>query len=299
MPLTRDEEFYALASLFPKFKDYFEHGSINGNYTSKCNTIKSSHLNGELSDIIPCVSVAKHLAYINTLDAQEKSKRCIYFNYWLNEKHPNVINSTINDIQFYKRLIQGYEANVSEFKIHKCEIYHISDPIFKELKDLYNLYDMLYKIETSYSSSDSPSSSCDKANEFIRLYDSHTNKCQTNMGSKFCKELIKLRNSYNALMATRTNCKILEEMLQPQESHNQHGTVVIPVTLIIVISLIFFILYKFTPFGSSISTRTRRVKRMWNNVYKKSFQLFNKSRHKQLNLENSGYNIQYHSSLNN
>lgn len=102
---------------------------------------------------------------------------------------------------------------------------------------------MLYKIETSYSSSHSPSSSCDKANEFIRLYDSHANKCRTNMDSKFCKELIKLSNSYNALMATRTNCKILEEILQPQEIHNQHGIIVIPVTLIIVIALILFIFY--------------------------------------------------------
>ncbi|SBT51977.1 PIR Superfamily Protein [Plasmodium ovale wallikeri] len=297
-----EEEYYSIVNSFPEYNDDFDHTLKDNDriYTGKCNHIRNSHFEGNLNIMEPCLSIARHLAHINgygTID--EKNKRCKYFNYRIKTQYGRIHDFDGNNEDLYNKLNEGYAIYPSDFKIYKCKIESISEGAFKELKDLYNLHDKLYKIKKSYSGPNSSSSSCENADEFVQLYDGYIKECNTKGQTKFCNKLTELSNNYQAIMETKPTCKKMLQVLEPPKDNDQPVTALVPFVIILVMSILFFILYKFTPFGPWIRPQILRKKKIWKDLHEKVVQLFHNSRNKVSNCRNSELNVLYHSLGNN
>ncbi|SBS92207.1 PIR Superfamily Protein [Plasmodium ovale curtisi] len=295
MDSNKDEEYYQVVSFFTKFDNKFDikTSSFHSEYNSFCNTIGSSHFNDKNAFISPCTYFAKYLKDLErTYQNDDRRNRCMYLNYCLND----VSNVAKYHTYDYADLFSAYKDVSSKLDVCKDQIEIIDPDVFEKVKVLYELYHNVHNIKKGEDTS--TNIDCDKAKECFTYYREHLEVCNTNSNNAYCQELTKFKKVYDHIMEDIISCENVPQVLPPIKNDSFNAVVLTSFILISATIFILFIIYKFTPFGSWIYLRIQRKKKLWNNLYDKALQFFDKTKQQSLISQGNRFNIQYDSSRN-
>ncbi|KNA00888.1 hypothetical protein PVNG_05815 [Plasmodium vivax North Korean] len=155
------------------------------------------------------------------------------------------------------------------------------------------MYDYFYKFKGNTQHGDNK---CNHAKECFRLYKENIKICEEGNDNDFCYELDNLKEIYDAYMITIEGCPGLPESLESYRVQNRAVVIITPFSILLVISLSLFFLYKFTPFGSFFQKGTKNKKKIPGNVdYEMQVPSHASQRVNKYN-KNRQYNISYLSS---
>ncbi|SBT59290.1 PIR Superfamily Protein [Plasmodium ovale wallikeri] len=232
-----------------------------------------------------CCIIAKYLHHIKLEKDENKDDRCKYLNYLLNTKEDfkSLTNYRVS------KLLKAYNKLSFKFKTCNQIIEHIkNDDILGKIEKLHALHKSLGKLEKSIDDNDGHIYS--NAEEFATLYRNYRKNCKDADMEGFCGELKKIE-LYCSERVKSEKYTEASEILKTLIPNDGTSTIVSCITML-AIPLFLYILYKFTPFGPWVNTKILKKKNIKNNLYQES-QLQN-PRDQQLNLQNSKYNIKYH-----
>ncbi|SBT33122.1 PIR Superfamily Protein [Plasmodium ovale wallikeri] len=288
-----NEEIYEVVKTFPKFSEFLNSVTTDGeiNIQGWCENIKqeySSYVYYDIENICPVV--IRYLTKLKENTHEYNTKEgCNYLYYWLYEKaHKN----NADDLTFtlYKSLLSNfgdYQSEICTFNVDK-----ITGDIFQKLKDLYNLYDHFDKFQKKETCN---SSTCNCAQECVDIYNKLEDSCSNDSYSSFCIELDKFGHKYNEHMKDNDTCEHTLKSVRSFRKNNLQVILLPPISIILVISFILFILYKYTPFPSWLLLRIKKNKRTRNYLNDESYQLLHNDKSRMDNSQNEPYNIEYHS----
>ncbi|SBT01806.1 PIR protein [Plasmodium ovale] len=287
---TPGDNYYSYVSLFHDYDNEFTTTTSKDgdteSYKGYCEIIKRSHFSSNNFDNY-CYKVAKYLEYIKDKNDGNGYEHCIHLNYLLNSK---IEYNTF--LSYEKRkLFEAYKDLSENLKICSNNIELISENVLEKISDLYNFYDIFHNMIKSI---DSPGENfCTHAEKSSESYKNIKKHCQTSSGYGFCEELKKIREKYYLTMKYENRCSTAPIALEPEDIEDSKGTILIPFAVILVITSVLFILYKFTPFGFWTSTQIRKRINIFNNIPKETLELLENSRSQQLSSEKNQYNVQY------
>ncbi|SCA59890.1 Plasmodium vivax Vir protein, putative [Plasmodium vivax] len=211
------DEYYNSVKYFPKYEGEFNNitaGSANS-YIQQCNYIISSCFDGKLDFFKSCSNIAafiKHLQY--KADSIEKSQKCNFLNYKINDEVKKLKNVSYNNVDFYNKLINGYKKYVHNLNIIcKKNIGYLDEDIFRKIEDLYKIYTRFNRFVLPSSSSDV--SNCQDITDPVDIYNKHKGTCENDINKDFCVALDNFKNDYQTIIGKIiTKCKDAEEYLQ-------------------------------------------------------------------------------------
>ncbi|SBT55881.1 PIR Superfamily Protein [Plasmodium ovale wallikeri] len=324
MTSSKWKKYYDIVGSFPINDNKFDITNVqsheNENPDSDCIYIKLQYLKDHNEFIMPCTNVA---AYIKDLDNKchelKESDRCVYMNYCIND----VVRKQKNDMYNEIKLINAYKQLVTQ--VNKCTntIEYIDNDDYEKLSDLYKMY---YNFN-EYVNKDNSYSKCDDLKKYVKpLYMKYQTICNENTNNDFCNTLEEFKHDYNINRTRLDECEHVDIMLPSFKDRTEHvsgesssrggiqgdelssvgdselgsssSTILIVFSVILLIPVIFFILYKFTPFGPWIRPQILKQKKLWNHICDKTHQLFHNYGHRQLNSRKPQYNVQYDSMQN-
>ncbi|SCA60750.1 Plasmodium vivax Vir protein, putative [Plasmodium vivax] len=180
----------------------------------KCNHISRACFD----DIIfysSCSSIAAFIKHLQSqADTIEKTQKCNFLNYKINDELRKLKNGSYNNVDFYNKLINEYKNYVYDLKaICKKNIGYLNEEVFKKIGDLYKIY-------TLYNSFLLPSSSsvdakCHDISDSVVIYKQYKDTCENDIDKDFCAALDKFKNDYMTIIGhITTKCQNAEESLQ-------------------------------------------------------------------------------------
>ncbi|SBT72739.1 Plasmodium vivax Vir protein, putative [Plasmodium ovale] len=328
MSPSKEEESFNYLSSFPTSKDDFDKVTQNpeNSHLDICEVIKKHFHDSDDGQkfSVPCQKITIYLNHLKGIyTSRNISEACKYLNYKINEEVKKLKKSSYNTEQFYINLIlkykeHGYDMNT----ICPGIVDYLSEDVFAKVKDLSNMYYKINKLRKITGASSAED--CNGVKDSLTLYTSYKNGCANRSTDSFCRALEGFKSYYYLYMGTVLNkCPQLEKTSSSFEitlegEHGESGLpggvqadddehtpdsdldslkayTLISFLLVLIISFILFILYKFTPFGSWLRPQLRRKKIVWNNIYEEALQLFSNCRNKLLRSKSSLFNIKYHS----
>ncbi|SCA59626.1 Plasmodium vivax Vir protein, putative [Plasmodium vivax] len=185
---------YSYVNKFPEFNSIISNNEITEGSAddTECKSFKENKLR-EYTDlnksfIDTCSEIAgRHDKIIKKAKTSEIAL-CIYINYWIYDTLKSI------DKFSHKELLNNFYKNIENLNF--CRMYKtpIEEDIYDELKELYDLYDhfIMFKKE----SNENIDGSCQKAENFLQLYEKSAGKCKRNYNNYYCWELIKIRAEY-------------------------------------------------------------------------------------------------------
>ncbi|GAW84466.1 variable surface protein [Plasmodium gonderi] len=257
---------YGYVSLFPQCKDSIEK-SRNADeeiWKRYCDKIDLENARNNISNIKKlCAQALPYLFEIYYYpDDPLKSVGCKYLYYWLNINPLLKKNkgTTINNI--YNEILNVYNTN------HKVKIINqecnnpMTDEDIIKLKELYDLYICLHKVKPNNSTSDHINSDCSL--EYTSICKKEKENCQNDNTSDFCKALENSKKYYTTIKLGYDS--YLREHLQSSIINNNLKPIVATVTIILILSLLLFIVFKFTPYGAYLCKGYIWLRRKYNNI---------------------------------
>ncbi|SBT31162.1 PIR Superfamily Protein [Plasmodium ovale wallikeri] len=268
-------------------------GSDNQLYSGHCddiNTIYSAESEHNINK-----NCEKAMMFLNHLVQHDSymDEGCTYLYYWLYAEVLNKNQSIDIAIRLYEWLLTKYddENGTETFKNHSN---YLSRSMLENLIKLIKLYDHFNKFKQV---SESASRNCECARECVNWYTDYVNECHAGSDVDFCNELENFRELYNGHMITESDCHDVQKVLPSVKRIDFTLVILIPLVTVLIISFIFFIMYKFTPFGSLIFLRFKRKKKMRNNIDQEIFELPQSTQMANGDFEDN-YRISYKSLLN-
>ncbi|SBT73245.1 PIR protein [Plasmodium ovale] len=282
MATATHEEYYKLADGYMSYKNELDSylNDSHSHYNSYCKAIITSVLGNNLGYIQTCVAFLK---YSDNLKQDEfllkDNVPCEYFNIWFKEQLRNIPNNIYDVSEFYNILNSHHQSKQFVNDLCVGKIKDIDDSLFKNFQFLHNLYYNL-NIYQSISEEHDELSYCNSATKCRESYETEVSNCTSTNPSLLCKELMKFKEQYNSEMQIKEKCpniekKILsypghEDTAQQLESRDSqsafqtrsasrgedsrevgssepnsiHDSIVIPVSVILLISFLFLIFYK-------------------------------------------------------
>ncbi|GAW83901.1 variable surface protein [Plasmodium gonderi] len=162
-----------------------------------------------------------------------------YLYYWIYKYHRKKETNISIIKKFHEELIKLYnDKNFSYSILHNYEN-TISDEELKKLKILYDNY---------------------------KSYNLIKDQCKPSGNNDFCNEIKRIIDEYSP----KTYIKPRETCIS-KELHNCKNNIVvpliIPIFIILVLSFLWFIIYKLTPYGSYLSNMIKRKRNSCNSIY--------------------------------
>ncbi|KMZ82417.1 hypothetical protein PVIIG_06125 [Plasmodium vivax India VII] len=240
-------------------------------------------------------SQAKH--YLNNVERIRKpnniSNACKYFLYWLYYVvlHKNLDNKKI--LKIYNDVLTAYIYGSAKENF-KNYVSFFSERTIENLIKLTEMYDYFYKFkEEKITHGDVK---CNHARKCVDLYEKNIKVCEEGNDNDFCYELDNLKESYDKYLKSNAVCPDLPKTLESYRVYNTAAIIITPFSILLVISLSIFFLYKFTPFGSFFRKRTKNKKKIPDNIDYATHVLPHKSQRVNNYNNNRQYNISYLSS---
>ncbi|SCA60585.1 Plasmodium vivax Vir protein, putative [Plasmodium vivax] len=240
-----------------------------------------------------CLQAVHYLSTVeSTIESQYLSNGCKYFLYWL---YNEVLKKKIDNhkvINIYQDVLKGYiEGSANEnFRNY---VNFFSERTIENLIKLTEMYESFYKFKGDIHHTDNK---CDNAKECVRLYNENIKVCEEGDDYDFCYELDNLKESYDTYMKSNESCPNSPKTLESYRLFNPTVVIITPFSILLVISLSLFFLYKFTPFGSFFQKGTKNKKKIPGNVdYEMQVPSHASQRVNKYN-KNRQYNISYLSS---
>ncbi|KMZ96369.1 hypothetical protein PVNG_06146 [Plasmodium vivax North Korean] len=155
------------------------------------------------------------------------------------------------------------------------------------------MYDYFYKFKGNNQLGDNK---CICATKCVDLYKKNINICEEGNDNDLCYELDNLKERYDSYMKSKVDCPDLPKTLESYRIYNPAVVVITPFSVLLVISLTLFLLYKFTPFGLIFRKGTNNKNKIPENLdYETHFPPHTSQRVNNYN-NNRQYNISYLSS---
>ncbi|VUZ99415.1 PIR protein [Plasmodium vivax] len=277
---------YAFVRLYHKYKDEinsFDNDS-NGIYELRCTNITDAYVNTNNS----CIKAMKYLNYLESRGHNDYSANgCKYLSYWI---YYYVFNKqqVSKSFEFYEKLLDEYES-FGNFHFCKNYIKEINKLPYEILEKLIDLYQKFYSGNTQGKKCD-----CKCAKECATLYNNYRSICLEPNDDYFCNELEIFKNKYDENMLIISTCTDAPRILQSVKTFDT-SVIIISISLIVLISFISFIFYKFTPLGSWMHPLIKRKKKMYNNSHHKTQELIYDERNNTGSYEKA-YHMTYQSS---
>ncbi|SBT55325.1 PIR Superfamily Protein [Plasmodium ovale wallikeri] len=256
---------YNVASSYKEYKTYLDSYKKEEitTYMFGCEKFINQYLNdAEDPALNVCYAVMKFLNLLEEKNYTQKEKGCKYLFYWL---HAEVLRSKQpikNTLNLYKELYKNYhsEENLNTLDNYINQINeHTSDKLVK----LTGIYDKLEHFSSEYELKHEKKT-C--TGDCMDLYNTYVDECRKGYDKDFCNELKNFREKYHFFIKKILSYEGEQYLLPPVESFNTLNVIIIPFTLILVTSLIFPILYKFTAFGPWIRRIIGKNNNMWENI---------------------------------
>ncbi|CAI7718634.1 PIR protein [Plasmodium vivax] len=254
---------------FNKFKTIFDRNS-SGNeelFDSECTTLFSHYsrnIDSLKPDCIKCMNYLKHLDDYNEPDYRDYQEQgIIYLYFWLHYYELKKRIYKKNTLDNFQKLMSSFETICQpDANIQNVYNTYIKNILNDELSDLFYLYE---KFDNFQKEHEFVNTKCMFANECAEKYMSSSEKCKNYGNAYFCNELEKFRTKYNEYKPSVKECKHVQSYLPSCKNYSTSVIILISFITILVLSSLFFILYKFTPFGSCIRFRSKRTQRMYSN----------------------------------
>ncbi|SCA48160.1 PIR protein [Plasmodium ovale] len=287
--LVPDEE-YASVKTIQKYEEEFKKVTDISTETQKYKTLCESYNTIYFPDKVHsdrCYIISKYLDYIKGKTNEDPDYRCKCLNYVLNT------TQLFNTFPGYKvsKLFRAYAKIASKFQTCHLNIEYIkNEKILEKIKKLYELHKAIDKLDNSINTNNG--NTCTNAEKFAELYRNTRDDCSNYNNDGYCVELKGIEQYIYSITESEkyTEAWQILKTLIPN-----NGTFII-VSCIMILGIPFFlyILYKFTPLGSWANTQIQKKKKIWNNIPENEYQL-HVSSHDPLNMENSKFNMKYHS----
>ncbi|SBT72738.1 Plasmodium vivax Vir protein, putative [Plasmodium ovale] len=284
-----EESPYTFAGSYDIYKNEIdkstEHETFGG--FLECDRISTQYLVGDTNK---CLQIDKFLSHLSNYGEKYTSDGCKYLNYWIYDKfNQKKGEGNYNILQFYESFKGTYSDQYdNNYLLNGC-IKEIDENIFRKIQNLIDIYDKYNKLKND--DIQLTGDYCTSAIDCVSSYTLHVKKCHESYDPDFCMELENFRKLYNLRVSNVTSCKDLQTYL-PSAINSNVVTIITPFAVILVMPFILFILYKFTPFGSWIMPR---MKRMLNNSFLESYEGEQNSENANIYAEDRMYNIAYHS----
>ncbi|KMZ82505.1 hypothetical protein PVIIG_05366 [Plasmodium vivax India VII] len=269
--------------------------NLNNQAPDECIAFEHERIK-EHQDTFTKVHCSKAEHYLSSVvinrDHQYTSNACKYFMYWLYYDVLNKESDNRKILKIYEDVLTGYiEKSGNEYL--KDYVNFLSEKTVEKIIKLTKMYDYFHKFKENKQPG---SNKCNLATDCIRLYNKNINVCEKGNDNDFCYELDNLKKSYDAYMKTKEICPHLTRALESYKVYNTAVVIITPFSILLVISLSLFFLYKFTPFGSIIRKSTKNKKKKPDNLdYATHVQSHTSQRVNNYN-KNRQYNISYLSS---
>ncbi|SBT78574.1 PIR protein [Plasmodium ovale] len=321
MSSARENELHNYGNIFGNHGANFDNATKDTTDISKeaCASISLQHFKNT-SFIAPCTKIAKYLKHIkesrheNNVDGS-----CKYMNYILNENVQSIKDSLVNSDEFYRNLKVTYKKLFPDINMCYDKIQYINKDLMEKLKNLHELY---HNLNTFITNNDSRTNTyCNYVYISAQKYMDYEEHCKIPSNKQFCNEIKIFRTYYYRYLASFSHCSeakldLPDFLTQNKEIRNSgyrsdsledeevddgisiefnqlRTNILISFSIIVIIPLIYFILHKFTPFGTWLHLRIQNIKKMWNNLHIEEFQNPHNSGYHKLNKNNNLLNINY------
>ncbi|SBT72298.1 PIR protein [Plasmodium ovale] len=258
-----------------------------------CNAFNNEFLRKSGDNVFRiCYAVMNFLNLLMEKDDSYKDKGSKYLFHWL---HVDVLGNKYpiqETIILYKALHEKFNNEEGDDTLYNY-INQIDEHTSDKLVKLTSIYDKLEQFNSEYESKNEKQT-C--TGECMDLYNTYVDECRKGYDKDFCNELKNFREKYHFFIRKILSYEGEQHLLPPVESFNTLNVIIIPFTLILVTSLIFPILYKFTAFGPWIRRIIGKNNNMWENINEETNHSLNPYEMENKKLENSSYNISYNSS---
>ncbi|CAG9472693.1 unnamed protein product [Plasmodium vivax] len=285
---------------FFKYKSIFKDNlnEYHQQYSQKCQNSGPIYIGESGSFSLPCIRCMKYLESLDSTynDADNQKKEGIlYLFIWLydNELRQNIYSKE-NPLNIYENLLKEYEEIRWDTHTNILNIFYqkIKNIINSDIKDIYHLYYKLYKLKKDEECNIN-NSQCAKA--CYDLYDTYNKtRCVNNNSSDFCTKLGNFWKEHEEYINQSITCNgniiCLLYLKKPYLS-----VILTMVFISSIISIILFILYKFTPIGSRIRTTRKSKKNIWNNLDQEMYNIPDYTEMSNNNSKKKPYNLAYQS----
>ncbi|SBT01960.1 PIR protein [Plasmodium ovale] len=283
------ESYYSSVSSFSKYEEEFNTDNEDTSYTedhgAQCSNISNTHFTS--SEFIKrCNRIAKYIHDIKG-KTDNTDERCKCLNYLLNS------NTKLNTFSNHSgsKLFKAYK-DIAE-NMNKCNLIidYINETDIKKIEILYNLHKAMDKLDNSIKSDDGNIYS--NAQAFAELYRKNIDDCSTHNTDAYCNEF-KVFERYCYERTKPENYTKASDILKTLIPQDGTSSIIASCIMILGTTFILYILYKFTPLGHWANAQIQKKKKMLNYLPESETQLHN-HRHEILNIDNSKFNIKYHS----
>ncbi|GAW84558.1 variable surface protein [Plasmodium gonderi] len=234
-----------------------------------------------------CMHLSFYLDHIKKESSDNKEASCKYFNYILKYFVRDINPSCKVERECYNRMINAKYANIEGMSdICLQYVINFNDDTFQKFDNLYNLYNTLINNGDTCLSN----STC------FNKYTEVSSSCQDGKKGNFCKVLQSFKELY-------INDGENEQKEDSEIMYTSTGTYIRMIFLSLsfstfVISLIVFILYKYTPSSSYLKPMIMKLKRIFNKKNDEYLTLLDPFEYTYKNSIDQDYRIEYSSVYN-
>ncbi|SCA59752.1 Plasmodium vivax Vir protein, putative [Plasmodium vivax] len=271
MEPSNDHKYYESIRSFPTFQDYYnrETAEYETKYISECEDINKyfDKENQGRNFNSACQQIALFTKYLKEYhDLADKNGACKYLNYIINKEIREFNNSDYETNEFYDNLINKFDEKNLNLRTDCTESIKLLDKnVFENMGKLYTLYSSFHK----YIYMDEESKDCNEIEKCVPLFKEYTQGCNGDRNDDFCNALLNFSNyaySHNSVVMTCTGetstftlglKRYTDEDGSVDESDFDtdisQNSVFIAFSIILVVSVTLFILYKSHSNGGSNS----------------------------------------------
>ncbi|CAG9479592.1 unnamed protein product [Plasmodium vivax] len=283
---------------YQQYKAFYDNASIqtqdfSEGYCSDINTeLEPSAFNGCINVKSVCKIIVKYMFKLKGKDHNTITEGCKYLYYFIYDK---LLENKCNNSNEYSLFQILLKYSCSKVKWDRCGDFIKS--MYKDLFDKHNNLIHLYGIFKELQSLDDTTSSeyCSKAFNCVKEYDRYIQPCFGGVSNNYCHELKKFKGEYEQIMKD-VMCGNVPNILTSAEGISVASIISFHIITMLIVSVILYFVYKFTPFGPWLKLRLKRKKKVSNNIYHESNGYSHASKSSDINLKKILYNIAYNSS---
>ncbi|SBT73500.1 PIR protein [Plasmodium ovale] len=287
---------YNVVKSYNTYKDKLNFYKANESqvFIGDCDNFNTKYSTYSNYDILEtCKTTMRFLNHSEEQNNSYVDEGCKYLFYWIYTealKREIHIDTAFN---IYEMLLQTYDDENDSYTLQEY-IKNINKDMLFNLIKLIGLYENFNKLKEV---SKPACKNCDCAKECVKWYTGYVEECHAGYDTDFCDELENFRDLYNEHMLSENDCVGVEKILPSTRRVGLAFAISIPLVTLLMMSFIFFILYKFTSFGSLLDKMVKK-KHIWNDIENDTYKMIHDTGMISHNSENSSYLISYNTSLN-
>ncbi|GAW83925.1 variable surface protein [Plasmodium gonderi] len=301
-------KFNTLYTAFSEYEIIMDRNSTNlkrDNWYGQCLKFNKQFDTVKIYDKDKLCPQAMRYLYNICSDMQNtpKENHFRYLYYWIYKHHLKSAKCRNYIKEFYHEILNVYKSGGLFDSCTDPFRESIFDNELKLITDICDISKKLNDIKNSTFTSCNIKRKCDCADECADIYIRGHKLCVNNWDEHFCKILKSYKNKYNALNLSNDCDKLkfrtwpsenFENIMLPSAQINKSKTAIISSFLILIITALLFIIYKFLPYNSLLHREIKKIINICPGLKKKCRKLENSEIYNNIYCNNN-YNVLYSS----